>query len=133
MERLGRFMLVRYFSIISPSCFCAPALALPTWFMTFENSGEAIAWPAKALKPFSISPIIFCQIATGSLLFSAIDALRKSSRVTRAGWSYHVVAAGALASFQLDVQGERGCARSETIRKITQQEPGCFRRKCPSR
>src|ERR1700679_2143780 len=28
--RLGRFMLTRYFSIRSPSCFCAPAVTPPT-------------------------------------------------------------------------------------------------------
>ena len=43
-----------------------------------EDSGEAIALPAKALNPFSISPIMFCHIATGSLLLSAMDALRKT-------------------------------------------------------
>mgnify|MGYP003694463565 CR=1 FL=1 len=56
--RLGRFMLTRYFSISSPSCFCAPAATPPTWFITLENSGDAIAWLAKELNPFSISPII---------------------------------------------------------------------------
>src|SRR5258708_4028302 len=73
--RLGRFMLTRYFSMSSPSCFCAPAVTPPTWFITLENSGDAIAWLAKELKPFSISPIIVCQITAGSLPLSAIDAL----------------------------------------------------------
>src|SRR5262249_27593187 len=72
--RLGRFMLTRYFSIHSPSCFCAPAVAPPTWFITLENSGEAMASLARELNPFSISPIMFCHIATGSLLLSAIGA-----------------------------------------------------------
>src|SRR5260370_31985652 len=31
---------------------------------------------AKELNPFSISPIMFCQIATGSLLLSAIGVLQ---------------------------------------------------------
>src|SRR5262245_58769061 len=70
--RLGRFMLTRYFSISSPSCFCAPAAAPPTWFITLENSGEDMVWLARELNPFSISPIMFCHIATGSLLLSAI-------------------------------------------------------------
>src|ERR1700675_591031 len=74
--RLGRFMLTRYFSIMSPSCFCALALTPPTWLTTLENSGDSITLLAKALNPFSISPIMFCQIATGSLLFSAIGALQ---------------------------------------------------------
>src|SRR4051794_14192105 len=73
--RLGRFMLTRYFSIISPSCFCAPAVTPPTWFITFENSGDAIAWLAKELNPFSISPSMVCQITAGSLPLSAIGAL----------------------------------------------------------
>ena len=73
--RLGRFMLTRYFSISSPSCFCAPAETPPTWLMTLLNSGDAIAWLAKELNPFSISPIMVCQIAAGSLLLSAIGAL----------------------------------------------------------
>src|SRR6476660_1920799 len=76
--RLGRFMLTRYFSIISPSCFCAPAAAPPAWFITLENSGEAIAWLAKELNPFSISAIIVCQTTAGSLPFSAIGALSLS-------------------------------------------------------
>src|SRR5882757_3157635 len=74
--RLGRFMLTRYFSIRSLSCFCAPAVTPPTWLTTLENSGDAIAWLAKELKPFSISPIMFCHIATGSLLLSAIGTLQ---------------------------------------------------------
>ena len=73
--RLGRFMPTRYFSIISPSCFCAPAAAPPAWFITLENSGEAIAWLAKELNPFSISAIIVCQTTAGSLPLSAIGAL----------------------------------------------------------
>jgi hypothetical protein len=32
---------------------------------------------AKELNPFSISPIMFCHIATGSLLLSAIGALQR--------------------------------------------------------
>src|SRR5260370_16286591 len=74
--RLGRFMLTRYFSINSPSCFCAPAVTPPTWFMALLNSGDAIAWLAKELNPFSISPIMFCHTATGSLLLSAIGVLQ---------------------------------------------------------
>src|SRR5689334_15617569 len=70
--RLGRFMLTRYFSIHSPSCFCAPAVAPPTWFITLENSGDDMAWLAKELNPFSISPTIFCHMATGSLVLSVI-------------------------------------------------------------
>src|SRR5690349_15683103 len=80
--RLGRFIASRYFSINSPSCFCAPAVTPPTWFITLENSGDVIAWLAKELKPFSISPIMACQIAAGSLPLSAIGAL--SLRVTSA-------------------------------------------------
>src|SRR3954468_20853249 len=79
--RLGRFMPTRYFSINSPSCFCAPALTPPTWLTTLENSGDAMAWLAKELNPFSISPIMFCHIATGSLLLSAMGFLRKWQRV----------------------------------------------------
>src|SRR4051812_28788298 len=77
--RLGRFMLTRYFSISSPSCFCAPAVTPPTWFITLENSGDDMAWLAKELNPFSISPIMFCHIATGSLLLSAIGSSRIGS------------------------------------------------------
>jgi hypothetical protein len=43
-----------------------------------ENSGDAIAWLAKELNPFSISPSMFCHIATGSLLLSAIGALQRN-------------------------------------------------------
>src|ERR1700736_6430002 len=82
--RLGRFMVTRYFSIRSPSCFCAPALAPPTWLTTLLNSGDSIARLAKALNPFSISPTMFCQIATGSLLLSAIGALRIDHQGIRA-------------------------------------------------
>src|SRR3990170_9165973 len=39
-----------------------------------------MAWLAKELKPFSISPIMFCHIATGSLLLSAIGALQRNHR-----------------------------------------------------
>src|SRR5436309_6860409 len=81
--RLGRFMLTRYFSISSPSCFCAPAVAPPTWFMTLLNSGDAIAWLAKELNPFSISPIMFSHIATASLLLSAIGVLQHDHEATK--------------------------------------------------
>src|SRR6185369_14480656 len=80
--RLGRFIASRYFSISSPSCFCAPADTPPTWFITFENSGDVIAWLAKELNPFSISPSMVCQITAGSLPLSAIGAL--SRKVTSA-------------------------------------------------
>src|SRR4029079_2693623 len=43
--------------------------------MTLENSGDSIALPAKELNPFSISPIMVCQITAGSLPLSAIGAL----------------------------------------------------------
>src|ERR1700750_2333982 len=70
--RLGRLRLWRYFSIKSPNCFCAPADTWPAWFMALENSGDDMVWLAKELNPFSISPIIFCHNATGSLPLSAI-------------------------------------------------------------
>src|SRR5580692_11620820 len=73
--RLGRFMLRRYFSMKSPNCFCAPAVAPPAWFMALENSGDVMAWLAKALNPFSISPIMVCHNPTGSLPLSAIGVL----------------------------------------------------------
>src|SRR5882724_151888 len=95
--RLGRFMLTRYFSIISPSCFCAPAVTPPTLFITLENSGDAIAWLAKELNPFSISPIMVCQIMAGSLPLSAIGALHlTTSALPRLGYyaPYHTVVAG---------------------------------------
>src|SRR5579871_6786116 len=89
--RLGMFMLTRYFSMKSPSCFCAPAAAPPAWFMVLLNSGDVIARLAKALNPFSISPSIFCQSATGSLPLSVMDRLlsRASSFLP-----YHTVVAG---------------------------------------
>jgi hypothetical protein len=96
--RLGRFIASRYFSISSPSCFCAPAPAPPTWFIILENSGDVIAWLAKELNPFSISPIMVCQIAAGSLPLSTIGAL--SRKVMSACHAllvfgpYHTVAAG---------------------------------------
>src|SRR5262249_54340937 len=43
--------------------------------MTLENSGEVIVLLAKALYPFSISPIICCHNASGSLPLSAIGFL----------------------------------------------------------
>jgi|SRR6516162_1252371 hypothetical protein len=43
--------------------------------MTLENSGEVIVLLAKALNPFSISPIICCHNASGSLPLSAIGVL----------------------------------------------------------
>src|SRR5262249_872702 len=43
--------------------------------MTLENSGEVIVFLAKALNPFSISPIICCHNASGSLPLSAIGFL----------------------------------------------------------
>jgi hypothetical protein len=36
---------------------------------------------AKALNPFSISPIMFCHSATGSLLLSAIGVLQRNHDV----------------------------------------------------
>ena len=42
------------------------------------NSGDAIALVANELKPFSISPTIFCHRATGSVLLSAIGVLQMS-------------------------------------------------------
>src|SRR6266478_1131437 len=44
--------------------------------MALLNSGDSMALLAKELNPFSISPIMFCQIATGSLLLSAIGVLQ---------------------------------------------------------
>src|SRR6266404_3628825 len=44
--------------------------------MALLNSGDSMALLAKELNPFSISPIKFCQIATGSLLLSAIGVPR---------------------------------------------------------
>src|SRR3954447_21249400 len=41
-----------------------------------------MAWLAKALKPFSISPIMVCQIATGSLLLSAIASSEADGELT---------------------------------------------------
>ena len=41
--RLGRFMMRRYFSMNSPNCFCAPAVAPPAWFIALENSGDDMA------------------------------------------------------------------------------------------
>ena len=70
--RLGRFMVRRYFSMRSLSCLCAPAVAPLAWFIALENCGDDIAWLAKALNPFSISPIIFCHKASGSLVLSAM-------------------------------------------------------------
>ena len=51
----------------------ALATGLPAWFIALLNSGEAIAWLAKALKPFSISPSMVCHNAAGSLPLSAIS------------------------------------------------------------
>src|SRR4029077_4796756 len=42
-SRLGRFRDTRYFSMRSASCFCAPAVVPPTWFMTLLNCGDAMA------------------------------------------------------------------------------------------
>src|SRR5258705_9732814 len=39
---------------------------------------------AKELNPFSISPIMFCHIATGSLLLSAIGVLQHDHEGSRA-------------------------------------------------
>src|SRR6185369_1625731 len=75
---------------------CAPAVTPPTWFITLENSGDAIAWLAKELNPFSISPIMVCQITAGSLPLSAIGALHlTTSALPRLGCyaPYHTVAA----------------------------------------
>src|SRR5262249_28049698 len=72
-------MLRRYFSMKSPSCFGAPAavssVELVVLLAVLENSDDGIAWLAKAFSPFSISPIIFCHNATGSLLVSDIRVL----------------------------------------------------------
>nr|GAJ33901.1 hypothetical protein BDOA9_0130990 [Bradyrhizobium sp. DOA9] len=43
--------------------------------MACENSGVSIALVAKELKPFSISPTIFCHKATGSVILSVISIL----------------------------------------------------------
>src|SRR5260370_29998452 len=62
--------------------------------MALLNSGDSMALLAKELNPFSISPIMFCQIATGSLLLSATGVLQHD----REGFgappvlSYHTVA-----------------------------------------
>ena len=96
--RLGRFIATRYFSMSSPSCFCVPAATPPVWFITLENSGDAIARLAKELNPFSISPIIVCQITAGSLPLSAIGALsRMVTSACHASFvfgTFHTVAPG---------------------------------------
>src|SRR5215470_2243309 len=64
--------------------------------MTLENSGEVIVLLAKALNPFSISPIICCHNATGSLPLSAIGVLLVCPRASKTPSlpPYHTVATG---------------------------------------
>src|SRR6185437_12986959 len=63
--------------------------------MALENSGDVMVWLAKALNPFSISPIICCHNATGSLPLSAIGfLLNLAGRKCPSFSPYHTLATG---------------------------------------
>src|SRR5215467_2657040 len=124
-SRLGRFSERRYFSMASPNCFCAPAATPPARFIACENSGVSMALLAKELNPFSISPIIFCHVATGSLVLSVIGVLRMS-RAAMPFFFRHTTllrGAGQPASSGCGV-ARAASLRRETVRYSINQQQG---------
>src|SRR5579859_1459032 len=78
--------------------------------MALENSGDDMAWLAKALNPFSISPIIFCHNATGSLPLSAIGILLIHRELHRPSFRpYHTVATGRSTPWAMHKRTEGRC------------------------
>ncbi|MGT2499718.1 hypothetical protein ACVOMS_00170 [Bradyrhizobium guangxiense] len=84
-----------------------------------------MAWLAKELNPFSISPTIFCHMATGSLVLSVIGVLLKS-RAAMPFFSRHTTplrGAGQPASTPAICIWNAASLRRETMRyNIDQQE-----------
>src|SRR2546430_8307818 len=57
--------------------------------MALENCGDVIAWLAKVLNPFSISPIILRHNTKGSLLLSAMGVLHQCEGFGAAFFFFH--------------------------------------------
>src|SRR3954451_10317409 len=90
--------------------------------MASENSGVSIALLAKELKPFSISPTIFCHKAAGSVILSVISILPMFAPF----FFRHTTplrGAGQPASGRFGV-AHTTSSREETVRYSTTKTPG---------